>query len=365
MEYVEEIFYRKVNPSDFKKMYDIDKPKTGGGQTYLEAAGVDTDKLIEFLSYGEISDSPLVNEERKIYTINAYVLGESGKNTEIAQLEFAPRGGRNNYRISRQTNAMKHPAWKPENGFPQPKKDANGNYLNTFEGIIDYLCIFIIRTSYKKYYASFTNTENIPSGWPLNIGLESLFQENRKGILKFPAECVSFINDNLIPFKQVKNEVRYSVAKSKKIGTSNLIIFGAPGTGKSHKLEEDSKYFAGNMERVTFHPNYSYANFVGAYKPIMSKSDVYDNLDTEKRRVLAVLQDKSMSAQEKYDELYDKFKDEGLTRLPLLLGIYTDENFKTRKVDGSDAASDNSVERNHGRAIRPYLSLNPQNKNLV
>lgn len=145
--------------------------------------------------------------------------------------------------------------------------------------------------------------------------------------------------------------------------SKNRIIFGAPGTGKSHKLEENSKYFADNMERVTFHPNYSYANFVGAYKPIMSKSDVYDNLDTEKRRVLAVLQDKSMSAQEKYDELYDKFKDEGLTRLPLLLGIYTDENFKTRKVDGSDAAGDNSVERNHGRAIRPYLSLNPQNKN--
>ena len=111
--------------------------------------------------------------------------------------------------------------------------------------------------------------------------------------------------------------------------SKNRIIFGAPGTGKSHKLEENSKYFADNMERVTFHPNYSYANFVGAYKPIMSKSDVYDNLDTEKRRVLAVLQDKSMSAQEKYDELYDKFKDEGLTRLPLLLGIYTDENFKT------------------------------------
>lgn len=143
----------------------------------------------------------------------------------------------------------------------------------------------------------------------------------------------------------------------------NRIVFGAPGTGKSHQLELDRKQFGKLYERVTFHPNYSYANFVGAYKPIMSKSDVYDNLDTEKRRVLAVLQDKSMSAQEKYEELYDKFKDEGLTRLPLLLGIYTDENFKTRKVDGSDAADDNSVERNHGRAIRPYLSLNPQNKN--
>ena len=41
--------------------------------------------------------------------------------------------------------------------------------------------------------------------------------------------------------------------------------------------------------------------------------------------MLAVLQDKSMSTQEKYDELYNKFKDEGLTCLPLLLGIYTDD----------------------------------------
>ena len=51
--------------------------------------------------------------------------------------------------------------------------------------------------------------------------------------------------------------------------SKNRIIFGAPGTGKSHKLEENSRYFADNMERVTFHPNYSYANFVGAYKPIV------------------------------------------------------------------------------------------------
>lgn len=131
------------------------------------------------------------------------------------------------------------------------------------------------------------------------------------------------------------NDISYS---------KNKIIFGAPGTGKSHKLEENSKCFADNMERVTFHPNYSYANFVGTYKPIMTKVETYDKLDTEKKKVLAILQDKSMSGQEKYDKLYDKFKDEGLTRLPLLLGIYTDDNFKTRKMDGSDAAGDNSVD---------------------
>lgn len=49
----------------------------------------------------------------------------------------------------------------------------------------------------------------------------------------------------------------------------NRIIFGAPGTGKSHKLKTDSEIFGDNMERVTFHPNYSYAQFVGTYKPVM------------------------------------------------------------------------------------------------
>lgn len=54
----------------------------------------------------------------------------------------------------------------------------------------------------------------------------------------------------------------------------NRILFGAPGTGKSHTLEEDRKLFGKNYERVTFHPNYSYAQFVGTYKP---KPKVKDN----------------------------------------------------------------------------------------
>ncbi len=54
----------------------------------------------------------------------------------------------------------------------------------------------------------------------------------------------------------------------------NRIIFGAPGTGKSHLLEQErSKHFDdAHYERVTFHPNYSYAQFVGAYKPIALKN---------------------------------------------------------------------------------------------
>lgn len=51
----------------------------------------------------------------------------------------------------------------------------------------------------------------------------------------------------------------------------NRIIFGAPGTGKSHCLEKDSKDLlqtTGIYERVTFHPDYAYSHFVGTYKPV-------------------------------------------------------------------------------------------------
>lgn len=60
----------------------------------------------------------------------------------------------------------------------------------------------------------------------------------------------------------------------------NRIIFGAPGTGKSHKLEEDKKVFGENFERVTFHPNYSYAQFVGSYKPVPVKES-NNSVETE------------------------------------------------------------------------------------
>ncbi|GEM_PF-444371 len=55
----------------------------------------------------------------------------------------------------------------------------------------------------------------------------------------------------------------------------NRIVFGAPGTGKSYRLKKDCdelmKDLGGTYERVTFHPDYSYAHFIGIYKPISDK----------------------------------------------------------------------------------------------
>ena len=139
------------------------------------------------------------------------------------------------------------------------------------------------------------------------------------------------------------------------------IFFGAPGTGKSYSLNEDAKSLVSNkcehIERVTFHPDYTYANFVGSYKPIMKQSDI-ECLDDDSKKVLSVLNNRTITTQEKYDELYERFKSTGnLTRIPMILGLYSDDEFETRKADGTETSDNNSVERNHGRALRKYVQL--------
>jgi hypothetical protein len=278
MEKIDRIFYRKINPSDFKKLYDIDRPATGGGQTYLEAAGISNESLVDFLSIAEKNDSP--KDQRYTYTAKVYTLGNIA---QFENLEFAPRTNRANYKISRQTLRHKHPAWSPQNGFPVPNTDPiTGAYtsVGNFVGIIDDLVILIIRTSYCRYYASFINTSTMPAGWPTGIGLESLFSGNRKGIINFDRYRVEFVNNALNPFGTVVRiplEYNTGLIPQNK-AKYNHIVFGAPGTGKSYSLNEDRKSMSildSDFERVTFHADYSYAQFVGTYKPVtVSTGDI-------------------------------------------------------------------------------------------
>lgn len=261
MELIDRVFYRKINPSDFKKLYDIDRPENGGGQTYLEAAGISNADIVDFLSYGEVSDSPLQNETRAIYTINAYVLGNQN---EKAFIEFAPRGNRNNYRISRQNMRYKHAAWKPENGFPEPNRDADGNYTSegNFEGIIDNLVIVILRTTYQKYYAWYINTDHIPENWPAGIGLEELFSGEHRGVLRLFEHNVSFVDSFDNPFGTSTPVERLSAG-------ANTLLYGVPGSGKSWTIEHEYCPEGSSVERLVFHPDYTNADFIGQILPVV------------------------------------------------------------------------------------------------
>jgi len=48
-------------------------------------------------------------------------------------------------------------------------------------------------------------------------------------------------------------------------GSLQQIFYGAPGTGKSHTIKEQTK--GEDVVRTTFHPDSDYSTFVGAYKP--------------------------------------------------------------------------------------------------
>lgn len=55
-----------------------------------------------------------------------------------------------------------------------------------------------------------------------------------------------------------------------------IIYYGAPGTGKSHRIKKLLKEMnvpKENIFRTTFHPDSDYSSFVGAYKPTMKPVD--------------------------------------------------------------------------------------------
>ena len=55
------------------------------------------------------------------------------------------------------------------------------------------------------------------------------------------------------------------------------IFYGAPGTGKSHKVKEVTDSIAKEFVfRTTFHPDSDYSTFVGAYKPTMKQLPIFN-----------------------------------------------------------------------------------------
>lgn len=53
----------------------------------------------------------------------------------------------------------------------------------------------------------------------------------------------------------------------------NVIYYGPPGTGKSFSVSKLIASKEARTRRVTFHPEYDHASFVGSYKPIMSVAE--------------------------------------------------------------------------------------------
>ena len=57
------------------------------------------------------------------------------------------------------------------------------------------------------------------------------------------------------------------------LGAENTILYGVPGAGKSYTIKHDYCDDEARMERVVFHPDYTYSDFVGQILPVVEDSE--------------------------------------------------------------------------------------------
>ncbi len=118
----------------------------------------------------------------------------------------------------------------------------------------------------KLMLNSFTNIYIDPSGNMSFQGWSTINVPSVEPDIENPLDEESFFN-----YFGTESKGRNMGNNNNDIGF-NKIFYGAPGTGKSHTVEED--YVKGHKSfRITFHPDTDYASFVGCYKPSMSGPD--------------------------------------------------------------------------------------------
>jgi len=97
---------------------------------------------------------------------------------------------------------------------------------------------------------------------------------------------IFLFNDDTLDVKcQEENSATFH--KRNQITRLQQIYYGAPGTGKSHTINEKTE--GESVIRTTFHPDSDYSTFVGAYKPTMGLLPICDELGQPMKIGSAVL----------------------------------------------------------------------------
>ena len=139
------------------------------------------------------------------------------------------------------------------------------------------------------YYANSNLEKRIPSLGPIF---------DKYNVTASDIVCLESITNNgqttfSISFKQVKiatSHIYYEIDECENITArtsagnydgTQIIYYGCPGSGKSHKVKDITNAINSDyVFRTTFHPDTDYASFVGCYKPEGNRTHKTDTLSS-------------------------------------------------------------------------------------
>ncbi|HAT4107009.1 McrB family protein [Clostridium perfringens] len=120
----------------------------------------------------------------------------------------------------------------------------------------------------------------VSSGYLIEIEKEKYKLDLKRLSLREKGELLDIIlNNDFWSGENYESYQKYMDIDTKKYNlkfSRNRIIFGAPGTGKSYRINNDIEINNLNelYRRITFHPNYTFSQFVGSYKPVGKEDGV-------------------------------------------------------------------------------------------
>ena len=120
-----------------------------------------------------------------------------------------------------------------------------------------------------------TNYPGNPSIRGLNIDslqkarFNGLYKHNFKNnyVCTFRPEYIFYYIENIHSIHNSSEDVITPTVSTSSPDVNNVIYYGSPGTGKSHRADIATN--GKEVQKVTFHPDYDYHSFVGGYKPTM------------------------------------------------------------------------------------------------
>ncbi|MDX1699087.1 MAG: AAA family ATPase [Melioribacteraceae bacterium] len=152
--------------------------------------------------------------------------------------------------------------------FAPEIKEAIYNYFPEHVSNAEYLCRFI--TDYSWWHGSKTIDRGDYYISP-TLNLLELVNVSQG----YVAEIVNFLASDHLLMQSALNLQEQEFRRTNDSPSENLIVYGAPGTGKSRYLEDNFP----DATRVVFHSEYSYYDFVGSYKPVPLYKETTVNLN--------------------------------------------------------------------------------------